>query len=94
MAQYLSTDEQHDVVVSLSEVAHQLERVAAGNIHCWKWATIALASAVNGALTCHLSGTMQVGALDEDDAYATIAALQKGAPVAVPTKPRLASPDV
>lgn len=91
---YLSTDEQHDVLVSLREVLHQVERVAGGNIHCWKWAVIALASAVNGALTCNLSGTMQVGALSKEDAEKTIAALQKDVETEIPPKPRLAPPDV
>lgn len=91
---YLSTDEQHDVLISLREVLHQVERVTAGDIHCWKWAVIALASAVNGALTCNLSGTMQVGALREEDAESTIAALQKDAATEMPPRPRLAPPDV
>ncbi len=91
---YLSTDEQHDVLVSLREVLHQVERVAAGDIHCWKWAVIALASAVNGTLTCNLSGTMQVGALRKDDAEQTIMALQRDGATEMPPKPRLAPPDI
>ncbi|CUH46481.1 hypothetical protein [Ruegeria atlantica] len=89
---YLSTDEAHDVLISLSEVLHQMERVVSGNIHCWKWAAIAMASAVNGALTCHLSGTMQVGALTEDDAIATMDALQNGSHDELPKRPKLANP--
>lgn len=91
---YLTTDEQHDVLVSLREVRLQLERIAAGDVHCWKWAIIALASATNGSLTCNLSGTMQVGALNDDDAVAIVASLQHGSLTPRPAKPQLAKPDV
>jgi hypothetical protein len=89
---WLDTDEQHDVLVSLIEVEHQLRRVADGNIHCWKWAIIALASAVNGALTCNLSGFMQVGALCEQDAEQMIASSQMDAKAERPKDPCLAKP--
>ncbi len=89
---YLSTDEAHDVLISLSEVLHQMERVAQGDIHCWKWAVIAMASAVNGAMTCHLSGSMQAGALTEVDARATIDALQNDKHDKLPQRPKLANP--
>ncbi|HEY9038310.1 MAG TPA: hypothetical protein VIN05_05115 [Roseovarius sp.] len=92
MERYLDTDEQHDVMLSLAEVLHQLERVAAGDVHCWKWAVIALASAVNGALVCNLTGTMQVGAFKEDNAKLKIAASQKDSTIEQPEKPFLARP--
>lgn len=90
--QYLSTDEQYDVLVSLREVFHQVERISAGNIHCWKWAVIALASAINGSLTCNLSGSMQVGALSHKDAVQTISALQYKGTTELPNRSHLASP--
>ncbi len=92
MEQYLETDEQHDVMLSLAEVLHQVERVAAGDIHCWKWAVIALASAVNGALVCNLSGNMLVGALQKGHAYQTILAVQKDSAIKRPEKPLIAPP--
>ena len=92
MENWLETDEQYDVLVSLSEVQHQVQRVADGDAHCWKWAIIAMASAVNGALTCNLSGTMHVGALEENDAKRKIAALQIDATIERPVNPRLARP--
>jgi len=90
---WLRTDEQHDVVVSLDEVLHQMERVAAGETHCWKWAIIALASATSGALACNLSGTMQIGALNKCDAIQIIASFKDDTKVKPPKKLRLASPD-
>ena len=92
MDHWLATDEQRDVLVSLVEVRSQLERVSSGDIQSWKWAIIAMASAVNGALTCNLSGTIQVGALREDDAKQTISALQADSKNGLPNNPRLASP--
>lgn len=90
MPNYLRTDEQHDVLVSLREVKHQLQRIDQ-DLNCWKWAVIALASAVNGGLTCNLTGTMQVGALTEKRAKLTIEALQSEPPKEIPD-PRLAGP--
>ena len=87
---YWKIDEQSDVLISLREVLHQLGQVA-DNINCWKWAVIAMASALNGALTCNLTGTMQIGALKEETAKKTILALQHGSTVALP-RPWLASP--
>lgn len=90
MSRYLRTDEQHDVLVSLREVRNQFQRIDHDR-NCWKWAIIALASAVNGALTCNLTGTMQVGALEMKCASKTIAALQKDSHEEMPQQ-RLASP--
>lgn len=90
---YLTTNEQNDVLVSLCEVQHQLARIMEGNTQCWKWSIIALASAVNGTLTCNLSGTMQIGALRNEDAQATIAGLQADSHTKLPSKPRLETPD-
>jgi hypothetical protein len=88
--QWMRTDAQHDVLVSLREVLNQLQRVE-DDVNCWKWALNALANAVNSALTCNLTGTMQVGALETKIAEATIEALQSGSGKKIP-KPRLASP--
>lgn len=90
MSRYLRTDEQYDVLVSLKEVRFQILRTDQ-DIDCWKWALIALASAVNGALTCNLSGTAQVGALDKKTAKKMIAALQNDSGEQAP-EPRLAGP--
>ena len=90
MSPYLRTDNQIDVLISLREVNHQLQRVKHDD-SCWKWATIALASAVNGALTCNLTGTMQVGALEKSLVDKTISALQSESTKNMPLQ-RLATP--
>lgn len=61
---YLHTGEQIDVLVSLREVMHQLQR-AQSDPQCWKWVVNALVSAANGAMVCNLSGSMGIGALIE-----------------------------
>ena len=91
MSPYLRTDNQIDVLISLREVNHQLQRVAQDN-SCWKWAIIAMASAANGALTCNLTGTMQVGALKCNKLIRdTLSALQSESVDNIP-KPWLATP--
>jgi hypothetical protein len=75
MPEYLHTDEQLDVLISLKEFGRQIERVER-DPHSWKFAITSLSFAVNGALVCFLSGTMQTGALEEKNAEAAIAALQ------------------
>lgn len=72
---YLSTDEQLDVLISLREALHQVQRVL-DEPQCWKWAIVALVSATNGALTCNLTGTMLVGALKKPSRNLMINALQ------------------
>ena len=92
MAEWIETDEQYDVLMSLREVRHQIGR-ADGEVGNWKWAVIALASAANGALTCNLTGDMGVGALETRVAEQTIQCMQTEPTVPRP-KPRLASPSV
>lgn len=91
MTNYFTTTEQQDVLISLREVLAQLTRTEE-DIHCWKWAVIALACAVNGALTCNLSGTMKVGALRRENCKKTIAGLQRDSETNIPD-PWLAAPD-
>lgn len=72
---YLETDEKRDVLVSLQELAHQLDRVD-DDIWCWKWAIMAACSAAAGVLVCNLSGSMQIGALNKQAARGTIEAFE------------------
>jgi len=56
-----------------------------------KWATIALCNALNSMLVCNLSGSMQVGALRQNDAVTEIQRLNNREPIA-PKKLKLAGP--
>ena len=76
MNNFLETNEQKDVLLSLDELLHQLERIKYGNVYCWKWAIVALSCAINSALICHLSGTAQIGALEKSIATKTYEALE------------------
>lgn len=71
---YINTDEQLDVLISVREALHQVQR-SANDPTCWKWAIIALVSATNGALVCNLSGTTHVGALKKSDRAKMIQAI-------------------
>ena len=90
MSNLLITDEQHDVLISLKEVMHQLRNVNQ-NVFAWKWAIIALASTLNGALTCLLTGSAGIGALEQNNARKTLSALQQGSELRFPN-PYLANP--
>lgn len=90
MATFLETDERHDVFVSLQEFDRQLDAVEVDSGR-WKFALIAVTLAVNGALVCFLSGTMQTGALRKREAKLAIEAMQLGSDVPRP-KPFLAAP--
>ena len=68
---YLETSEQLDVLHSMQEVLWQLQRDEKNRTNL-KWATIALCNALNSMLVCNLSGSMQVGALRQNDAFAEI----------------------
>ncbi len=92
MTGWIETNEQYDVAVSLNEVLRQLDRVASGDVYAWKWAVIALSCAANGALICILSGTMNIGALGDDDVATTIEALQHDSIVQFPKYAKLAPP--
>ena len=94
MDTWIETSEQYDVIISLDEVLHQIERVAEGDINAWKWAIVALTCSINGALTCLLSGTMNIGALRDDDVRQSIAAHEQGSNVKEPERPQLAKPDI
>jgi len=63
-AKWLRIDERTDVLSSLSLCLNCLEMtpVAPAN---WKWAILSLHNALQGAMVCHLSGTMGLGALDQ-----------------------------
>ena len=91
MPEYLHPDEQLDVLISLKEFGRQIERVER-DPHSWKFAITSLSFAVNGALVCFLSGTMQTGALEEKNAKVAIAALQHDCTEGFP-KPFLATPE-
>ena len=58
------TDEQRDVLHSLRHAAVCM-KAASSHPEMWKWSVIAMHNAVQGAMVCHLSGTMQLGALME-----------------------------
>lgn len=90
MSNFIDTDEQRDVLVSLEELKRQLHRVSEDPT-AWKWVIVSLGSALNGGLTCHLSGTMQVGALETRVANKTITALQHDVMEPIPS-PFLAKP--
>ena len=60
---YLSTDEREDVIVSLELCADLLAKVAS-KPELWKWCTLSMHSALQGALVCVLSGTDGTGALN------------------------------
>jgi len=87
---WISIDEAEDVFLSLAEVERQVSRLREEPI-AWKWATIALVSAINSALVANLSGTAQIGALEKENAKKTIAALKFGSEKDPPS-PYLANP--
>lgn len=90
MPDYLRTDAQTDVLVSLNEFLRQLGRVKEDR-QAWKFAIVALMFATNGALVYFLSGTMQIGALKEGNAEMAIKALEKDSGLDIP-EPFLAAP--
>jgi hypothetical protein len=92
LKKWLTTSEYEDVLVSLQETEHQMERIRESNIQGWKWATIALANASCGALVCNLSGSMQIGALTRCHAEKMIAALEANSSLQPPKSVKLASP--
>lgn len=90
---WLETDEATDVLGSLSVCMLCLDRVHSEPA-MWKWAVLSLHNAVQGAMVCHLSGTMQIGALTDQSARAWIKRHEedrRGAAGSVPDD-RLASP--
>ena len=75
MPEYVSTDEQRDVLASLEFCANSLQRTGESPA-AWKWVVLSLHSALQGAMVCHLSGGYQVGALRKKNAEAWLTWLQ------------------
>lgn len=67
MSTFVRTDECQDVLGSLEQCAFSLAQ-ARRSERAWKWVVLSLHSALQGAMVCHLSGTEQLGALQERDA--------------------------
>ena len=67
IAEYIRTDECHDVLASLEHCSLSL-RQARQSDRSWKWVILSLHSALQGAMVCHLSGTAQLGALTKKEA--------------------------
>lgn len=61
---YLKTDQANDVICSLEQVVRSIEAASSDPLN-WKWAILAMHSALQGAMVCHLTGTAEVGALDD-----------------------------
>ena len=64
MDKFIHFDECQDVLASLEQCAIGLTQVRRSG-RAWKWVVISLHSALQGAMVCHLSGTIQLGALTE-----------------------------
>ena len=64
MAQYIHTDECLDVLASLEHCVLSMKQAQTSN-RAWKWVVLSFHSALQGAMVCHLSGTAQLGALDQ-----------------------------
>jgi len=61
---WIETDEADDVVASLSVCALCLREIHE-QPELWKWVIVSAHSALQGAIVCHLSGTAQIGALED-----------------------------
>jgi len=79
VAQYLDTDEFEEAVSAVEMVAESVPRAAA-DIYRWKWALIALHSAVQGFMVLALRGGNGLNALKDDVAAKWIEADEKGLP--------------
>lgn len=73
---WFETSEQQDALYSLRHAALCVG-LAGASPENWKWAIIAFHSALQGALACQLSGTMQVGALKAEDGLKWLEYLQR-----------------
>lgn len=87
---YIDTDEQNDVLASLEMVQLALSHCE-DNPNYWKWVVIALHSALQGALVCHLSDTAQLGALSNKSTTNWLDWYNRGRKGTMPKK-RLAGP--
>src|SRR4051794_25479825 len=68
---WLRVDERTDVLASLSECLHCLRRLSE-EPPTWKWVILSIHNALQGAMVCHLSGTAQLGALEEKSVTAAM----------------------
>lgn len=75
--QWFQTDEAEDVVASLKILRDCIQRVQI-DAHYWKWIVLSAHSAVQGAIVCHLSGSMQIGALTKTSATNVVNSLEAG----------------
>ena len=64
MGGFVRFDERQDVMVSLEHCVMSLQQSEQLK-GAWKWVVLSLHSAFQGAMVCHLTGTMQIGALEE-----------------------------
>ena len=64
---WLSIDEATDVAASLRHLGHCL-KLAQTDQSAWKWSIIAIHNALQGSMTCHLSGTALLGCLSKKSA--------------------------
>lgn len=62
MSEYVRTDETQDVLASLQHCIMCLAETHS-TPSTWKWVILSLHSALQGAMVCHLSGTVNIGAL-------------------------------
>lgn len=69
MPEYVRTDEQLDVLASLESCADSLARTRESD-RAWKWVVLSMHSAFQGAMVCHLSGSLKIGALKDECAEA------------------------
>jgi hypothetical protein len=80
VAHYLRTDEAEEAVSALEMVSESLAGVKS-DIYRWKWALIALHSAVQGFMVLALRGGNGLSALKDDVAAAWLEAYEKGTPL-------------
>jgi hypothetical protein len=67
--QWLLIDEASDVAASLRHIVVCLDLIPADSF-AWKWAIISMHNALQGAMTCHLAGTANLGCLSTKSACA------------------------
>ena len=70
-ASFIRTDEALDVLASLETCAYSLASTKESD-SAWKWAVLSMHSALQGAMVCHLSGSDNIGALQEKSFKARI----------------------
>ena len=97
MNTFVRADECQDVLGSLEQCAFSLAQASRSD-RAWKWVVLSLHSALQGAMVCHLSGTEQLGALQECNAtewHKWNKSIQEGneAAAGAPPRPRLANAD-